>query len=104
MLTKNDFLISPSKAKNILNHIKTPYVYVSIDLDIGARNGIEAVRFLEREGLNERQIYRLVDLLRSLFSRGIRLAGMDLSEINPAKRVAMIPQERIKLIRLQQTS
>jgi arginase family enzyme len=85
MLTKNDFLISPSKAKNILNHIKTPYVYVSIDLDIGARNGIEGVRFLEREGLNERQIYRLVDLLRSLFSRGIRLAGMDLSEINPRK-------------------
>ncbi len=85
VLTKNDFLISPSKAKNILNYIKTPYVYVSIDLDIGARNGIEAVRFLEREGLNERQIYRLVDLLRSLFSRGIRLAGMDLTEINPRK-------------------
>jgi len=85
ILTKNDFLISPSKAKNILNHIKTPYIYVSIDLDIGARNGIEAVRFLEREGLNERQIYNLVDLLRSLFSRGIRLVGMDLTEINPRK-------------------
>jgi len=85
ILTKNDVLISPSKAKNILNHIKTPYVYVSIDLDIGARNGIEAVRFLEREGLNERQIYNLVDLLRSLFSRGIRLVGMDLTEINPRK-------------------
>jgi arginase family enzyme len=85
MLTKNDFLISPSKAKNILSHIKTPYVYISIDLDIGARKGVEAVRFLEREGLNERQIYRLVDLLRSLFSRGIRLAGMDLTEINPRK-------------------
>jgi arginase family enzyme len=85
ILTKNDVLISPSKAKNILNHIKTPYVYVSIDLDIGARNGIEAVRFLEREGLNERQIYNLVDLLRSLLSRGIRLAGMDLTEINPRK-------------------
>ena len=85
ILTKNDVLIAPSKAKNILNHIKTPYVYVSIDLDIGARNGIEAVRFLEREGLNERQIYNLVDLLRSLLSRGIRLAGMDLTEINPRK-------------------
>jgi arginase family enzyme len=83
MLTKSDFLISPSKMKNILNHIKTPYVYVSVDLDIGARNGVEAVRFLEREGLNERQIYRLVDCLRSLLFREIHLVGMDLTEINP---------------------
>ena len=85
ILTKNDFLISPAKVKSILTHIKSSYVYISIDLDIGARNGIEGVRFLERQGLNERQIYRLVDLLRSLFSNGIRLAGMDLTEINPRK-------------------
>ncbi len=85
MLTKNDFLISPSKVKSILNHIKTTYVYISIDLDIGARNGIEGVRFLERQGLNERQIYQIVDLLRGLLSTKHRLAGMDLSEINPRK-------------------
>jgi arginase family enzyme len=85
ILTKNDFLISPSKTKNILSHIKSPYVYISIDLDIGARNGVEAVRFLERQGLNERQIYRLVDFLKGLLSKEIRLAGMDLTEINPRK-------------------
>jgi len=85
ILTKNDFLISPSKVKNSLGHIKTPYVYISVDLDIGARNGVEGVRFLERQGLNERQIYRLVDFIRSFLSKGIRLAGMDLTEINPRK-------------------
>ncbi|MGZ3605672.1 MAG: arginase family protein [Thermodesulfobacteriota bacterium] len=85
ILTKNDFLISPSKIKNVLSHIKSPYVYISIDSDIGARNAVEAVRFLERQGLNERQIYRLVDFLRGLLSKGIRLAGMDLTEINPRK-------------------
>jgi arginase family enzyme len=85
ILTKNDFLISPSKVKNILNHIKSPYVYVSIDMDIGARNGVKAVRFLEREGLNEKQIYRIVDFLRDLLSKGVRLAGIDLTEINPRK-------------------
>jgi arginase family enzyme len=84
-LTKNDFLISPSKIKNILNHIKSPYVYISIDLDIGARNGIEGVRFLERQGLNERQIYRIVDSLKSLLSNKVQLAGMDLTEINPRR-------------------
>jgi len=83
ILTKNDFLISPSKIKNILTHIKSPYVYISIDLDIGARNGIDGVRFLERQGLNERQIYRIVDFLRDPLSKGIYLAGMDLTEINP---------------------
>jgi len=85
ILTKNDFLVSPSKTRDILTHIKTPYVYISIDLDIGARNGVEGVRFLERQGLNERQIYRLMDFLRGLLLRGIRLAGMDLTEINPRK-------------------
>jgi arginase family enzyme len=85
ILTKNDFLISPSKIKNILTHIKSPYVYISIDLDIGARNGIEGVRFLERQGLNERQIYRILDFLRSLLSNRVQLAGLDLTEINPRK-------------------
>lgn len=85
ILTKNDFLISPSKIKNVLNHIKSPYVYISVDMDIGARNGVEGVRFLERQGLNERQIYRLVDFLRGALMKGIRLAGMDLTEINPRR-------------------
>jgi len=85
ILMKNDFLTSPSKVKNSLSHIKSPYVYISIDLDIGARNGVEGVRFLERQGLNERQIYRIVDFLRDLLSKGVRLAGMDLTEINPRK-------------------
>ncbi len=85
ILTKNDFLVSPSKIRNVLTHIKTPYVYISIDLDIGARNGVEGVRYLERQGLNEKQIYRIADFLRSLLSHRVRLAGMDLTEINPRK-------------------
>jgi len=85
LLTKNDLLLSSSKVKSILSRIKTPYVYISIDLDIGARNGVEAVRFLERQGLNERQIYRIIDALKGLLSHGIQLAGMDISEINPRK-------------------
>ena len=91
ILTKNDFLTSPSKVKNSLSHIKSPYVYISIDLDIGARNGVEGVRFLERQGLNERQIYRIVDFLRDLLSKGVRLAGMDLTEINPRKAGGHLP-------------
>jgi arginase family enzyme len=85
ILTKSDFLISPSKIRKVLGHVKTPYLYISVDMDIGARNGVEAVRFLERQGLNERQIYRLAEFLREPLSRGIRMVGMDLMEINPRK-------------------
>ena len=85
LLTKNDFLLSPSKMKNMLTHIKGSYIYISIDMDIGARNGIGGVRFLERQGLNERQIYRIIDLLKVLLSRGVRLVGLDFTEINPRR-------------------
>ncbi len=85
ILTKDDYLISPSKIRNVLGHIKTPYLYISVDMDIGAKNGVEAVRFLERQGLNERQIYRLVEFLREILLKGIRLIGLDLTEINPRK-------------------
>jgi arginase family enzyme len=85
LLTKKDLLISPTRIKHILNGIKTPYVYISIDMDIGARNAIDGVRFLERHGLNEKQIYRIVEAFKGLLSRGVRLAGMDISEMNPRK-------------------
>jgi arginase family enzyme len=100
LLTKDDFLVSPSKIRNILTHIKTPYVYISVDLDIGARNGVEGVRFLERQGLNERQIYRIVDFLKSLLSNGITLAGMDLTEINPRRAGIRHPTGRDQTYRI----
>jgi len=85
LLTKNDFLLSPLKMKNMLTHFKGSHIYISIDMDIGARNGIGGVRFLERQGLNERQIYRIIDLLKDLLSRGVRLVGLDFTEINPRR-------------------
>lgn len=85
ILTKDDFLFAPSKLKNILKDIKNPYVYISIDLDIGAKNGLEGVRFLERQGLNERQIYRVVEYLKDGLSNKVQLVGMDLTEINVRK-------------------
>jgi len=98
LLTKEGLLLSPSRFKSILSHIKTPYVYISIDLDIGARNGVEAVRFLERQGLNERQIYRIIDPLKDLLSRGVRLVGLDFTEINPLAGLdVMTPLEQIRL-------
>jgi arginase family enzyme len=85
LVTKSDLLLNPAKLKSILRSIKTPRVYISIDLDVGANNALEAVRFLDRQGINEKQLFRLVAYLREMLDRGIQLTGLDLTEINPRK-------------------
>lgn len=85
LVTKDELLSSPARVRRILEGIKTPYLYVSVDMDIGARNALEGVRFLDRQGLNEPQLFRLIGYLREVLDRGVRLAGLDLTEFNPRK-------------------
>jgi arginase family enzyme len=85
LVTKDELLSSPSRVRRILEGIKTHYLYVSVDLDIGARNALEGVRFLDRQGLNESQLFRLIGYLREVLDRGVNLAGLDLTEFNPRK-------------------
>ena len=94
LLTKNDFLLSPAKIKSVLKQIHTPWVYISIDLDIGARNAVEGVRFLDRQGLNGPQLRRVVGYLRDVLNRGVGLAGFDLCEINPRTAVNPTGQDQ----------
>ena len=83
VITKKECQLSFSKLKFILQRIDTPYLYVSIDMDIGARNAVEGVRFLNQRGLNEKKIYRIADALVHVLSNGVQLAGLDINEINP---------------------
>jgi len=83
LVTKDELLSSPSRIRRILEGIRTPYLYVSVDMDIGARNALEGVRFLDRQGLNEPQLLRLIGYLREVLDRGVKLAGLDLTEFNP---------------------
>lgn len=89
VVTKKDLQLKPKKVKSLLNKIRTPYAYVSVDMDIGARNALEGVRFRNWQGLNEKQIYRLADLVAQAGGDRVRLVGMDITEINP--RVAGRP-------------
>ena len=73
---------SPSKVRNILKGIRTPHMYISVDMDVGAGNALNGVRFTNRRGLNEKQMYRISDLLRECISGGVNLIGMDLTEFN----------------------
>ncbi len=85
LVTKEELVGSPSRVRRILEAIKTPYLYVSVDMDIGARNALEGVRFLDRQGLDEMQLLRVVGYLADLLQRGVKLAGLDLTEFNPRR-------------------
>jgi arginase family enzyme len=85
LVTKDELLRSPSRVRRVLQGIKTPHLYISVDLDIGARNALEGVRFLDRQGLNAPQLFRLIGYLREVLDSGVKLAGLDLTEFNPRK-------------------
>ena len=83
LITKKELLSSPSKVRSMLGSIDTPNLYVSIDMDIGAGNALDGVRFRNWQGINEKQIYRIAGLLQEILSKGTQLIGMDLAEFNP---------------------
>jgi len=108
VLTKNDLVLKPSKLKNLLKRMKTKYLYVSIDMDIGADNALEGVRFHNRKGISEKQMYWLADTLCQFIQSGIQLVGMDLCEFNPRRaggidRTYRIAASLISRIALQAT-
>ena len=92
LLDKKSLSTQPSKVQNIIRAISTPFLYISIDMDVGAGNALSGVRFTNRQGLNETQIYNLSKLLAEIISGGIHLLGMDLTEFNP--RTAALPGDR----------
>ncbi len=100
IITKKELLTGPSKLKNVLRQIRTPYIYISIDMDIGSRNAVEGVRFRDWKGLNEKQIYRIADGLHGLGERGVQLAGLDITEINPRRAGQHFPSGEDRTCRI----
>ena len=82
IITKNALKTGTTKLKTLLRQIDTPYVYVSIDMDIGAANALEGVRFLNYKGLAEKQIHNIADAISAILSDEIHLAGIDVMEFN----------------------
>lgn len=82
LLEKKELVAGLSKLKGVLKDISTPYVYVSVDMDIGAKSAVEGVRFKDRIGLNRPTIVRIAQEIQSLLERGKTLVGMDVAEFN----------------------
>ncbi|MFX1452913.1 MAG: arginase family protein [Promethearchaeota archaeon] len=88
---KKGVKIIPNSGNNIkmqkqfelaLKSIKTPYVYISIDVDVGALNAILASRFYEFTGVDEDCLMGIAGLLKNLVQQEtVELIGMDIMEI-----------------------
>ncbi len=66
-----------------LNAIRTPFVYVSLDADVGACTCLPAVRFMDRVGLEKEEILSVAEMISGQIQSGqFRLAGFDISEID----------------------
>ncbi len=58
-------------------------IYVSLDADAGACTCMNAVRFLDTKGLQEKTIIGLANLLKKLInSRRFELVGLDIAEVD----------------------
>lgn len=82
ILTRDDIMVSPGRVDWELGRITTPYVYVSVDLDVGSGAALQGVRFREREGLPPAALESLAGSLGRLVHT-VELAGLDVSELNP---------------------
>lgn len=107
VVTRDQLLENRDTITQALREVNTPYLYVSIDLDIGARNALNGVRFINRRGISEEEILYTAAAIRQLIDgRNKSLAGLDVMEFNPRRavidreidRTYQIAAELIKII------
>jgi arginase family enzyme len=69
--------------KFIEGHIKTPYVYVSLDVDVGSFNCVHAARYMDGMGISRENLLDIAAALARLTSNGrAALVGFDVMEFN----------------------
>lgn len=68
--------------KKALESINTPYLYISIDVDVGSLNEILAARFMEFIGVDADCLNKAIDLLKThLSTKKIQVIGVDIMEV-----------------------
>ncbi|HUY01593.1 MAG TPA: arginase family protein [Candidatus Deferrimicrobium sp.] len=68
--------------KEALEKLNTPYLYLSIDVDVSSLKAVLAARFMEFFGVDEEGLKNAADLIRKLVqSKKIEIIGLDLMEI-----------------------
>ena len=69
--------------KFITDDIRTPYVYVSLDLDVGSFNCVHAARYMDGIGISKKNLLDVAEIVSWNVEAGIyELIGMDIMEFN----------------------
>jgi arginase family enzyme len=72
-----------SLTKFIGQGIKTPHVYVSLDLDVGSYSCTWAARYMDRQGICAENLLDVVNQIRNACQRNqVELIGFDITEFN----------------------
>ena len=63
--------------------ITTPYVYVSLDLDVGGERCVQAARYMDRPGIDRRALIHVAEIIAQGSQSGaFSLVGLDVMEFN----------------------
>jgi arginase family enzyme len=82
-LWKFDGSYSKSLTQFIYEKVKTPYVYVSLDLDVGAYHCINAARYMDGPGISRENLLDIARIIAEGNQNGnFRLVGFDIMEFN----------------------
>ncbi|HZK49913.1 MAG TPA: arginase family protein, partial [Thermoleophilia bacterium] len=82
ILTRDDIAANRARVDWELDRIDTPYLYVSVDLDVGAGSALKGVRFRDRKGLAPEILESVAASLGRAVEK-VELVGLDISEIDP---------------------
>lgn len=73
----------PSLLAQSLKNVSTPWVYASLDVDVGSYSALYAARFLDAIGIGEEEIYEIArQISKRINSGAFQLAGFDVMEVD----------------------
>lgn len=83
LISKDEIINQSGTLTAALKKLKTPYFYVSTDVDVGSLASIHAARFMHQIGVDEGAIYFILDSLESWATQaGSHCVGFDLMEMD----------------------
>jgi len=63
--------------------ITSPYVYISLDLDVGSYNSVYAARYMDKPGISKQNLLDVANIIASNCHRGkFKIVGLDVMEFN----------------------
>ncbi|MBS7604938.1 MAG: arginase family protein [Candidatus Bathyarchaeia archaeon] len=69
--------------KMALNSLRTPFIYISLDIDVMSFREVYAARILNTIGLDPNEVYEILEIIKKyIIKKGIELVGFDLMEID----------------------